>query len=72
MVCQGASTRKNHGPDALPNEIIKFIPDPAHDLIFTHFQVMAKHSYTPEKWCTSATKPICKPNKTDSHNPASY
>jgi hypothetical protein len=33
---------------------------------------MAKYSYTPQKWCTSATKLIYKPNKTDPHNPTNY
>jgi hypothetical protein len=33
---------------------------------------MARYSYTPKKWCTSATKLIYKPNKTDPHNPTNY
>ena len=33
---------------------------------------MAKYNYTPKKWCTSATKLIYKPNKTDPHNPSNY
>jgi len=33
---------------------------------------MAKHSYTPKKWCVSATKLICKPNKTDPNNPSNH
>jgi hypothetical protein len=33
---------------------------------------MAKQSYTPQKWCTSATKLIYKPNKTDPNNPTNY
>jgi hypothetical protein len=33
---------------------------------------MAKHNYTPKKWCTSATKVIYKPNKIDPHNPYNY
>jgi len=72
MACQGASIGNAPSPDALPNEIIKFLPDTAYDLIFTLFQVMTKHSYTPNKRCTSATKLIYKPNKTDPHNPANY
>ncbi len=31
--------------------------------------MMAKHSYTPNKWCISATKLIYKPNKTNPNNP---
>jgi hypothetical protein len=49
LAYQGASTGKAPGPDAmLFNEIIKFLPDTTHDLIFALFQVMAKHSYTPK------------------------
>ena len=33
---------------------------------------MARYSYTPKKWCTSATKLIYKPNKTDPHYPSNY
>jgi hypothetical protein len=36
------------------------------------FNVMAKHNYTPKKWCMSATKLIYKPNKTDPNNPSNY
>ena len=71
MACQRASTGKAPGPDALPKEIIKFLSDTAHDLIFQLFKLMAKHSYK-KKWCISATKLIYKPNKTDPHNPANY
>ena len=63
MAYQKASSGKAPGPDALPNEIIKFLPDTAHDLIFTLFQLIARHSYTPKKWCVSATKLSYKPNK---------
>ena len=72
MAYQKASAGKAPGPDALSNEIIKFLPKTAHDLIFILFQLMARHSYTPKKWCVSATKLIYKPNKTDPHNPANY
>ena len=33
---------------------------------------MAKHSYTPRKWCISATKLIYKPNKIDPNNSTNY
>ena len=72
MACQRASTRKALGPDTLPNEIIKFLPNTTHDLILTLFEVMASHSYTPKKWCTSAAKLIYKPNKTDPRSPTCY
>ncbi len=44
----------------------------AHDLIFNLFQLMARHNYTPTKWCVSATRLIYKPSKSDPHNPANY
>jgi hypothetical protein len=72
MACQRASTGKAPGPDTIPNEIIKFLPEKAHDVIYSLFTIMAKHSYTPRKWCTSATKLIYKPNKTDPNNPTNY
>jgi hypothetical protein len=70
--CQKTSAGKAPGPDTTPNEIIKHLPEQAHDLIYLLFRLMAKYSYTPQKWCTSATKLIYKPNKTDPHNPANY
>jgi hypothetical protein len=45
MACQRQPTGKAHGPDALPNEIIKFLSDTAHYLIFQLFKLMVKHSY---------------------------
>ncbi len=33
---------------------------------------MARYNYTPKKWCTSATKLIYTPNKTDPHNLSNY
>jgi len=72
MACQRASVGKGPGPDKIPNEIIKFFPDKAHDTIYALFTIMAKHTYNPQKWCTSATKLIYKPNKTDPNNPANY
>jgi hypothetical protein len=71
MAYQRASTGKAPGPDALSNEIIKFLPGTAHDLIFQLFKIIEKQIYT-QKWCISATKLIYKPNKTDPHNPANY
>jgi hypothetical protein len=72
MAYHKASTGKAPGPDALPNEIIKFLPVIAHDLIFNLFQLMARHSCKPKKWSVSATRLIYKPSKTDAHNPANY
>ena len=56
------------GPYAITNELIKHLPDEAHTLILTLFQLMAKHSYTPREWCKSATCLLYKPNKKDPHN----
>ncbi len=67
--CHKASAGKAPGLDAIPNEILKHLPEPMHDLIYLLFRFMAKYSYTPKKWCTSATKLIYKPNKTNPHNP---
>ena len=36
------------------------------------FRLMARYSYTPKKWCTSATKLIYKPNKSDPRSPSTY
>ncbi len=40
---------KAPGPDAITNELIKHLPEEAHTLIFTLFQLMAKHNYTPRE-----------------------
>ncbi len=55
MAYQKASTAKAQGPDALPNETIKFLPDTSHELIFTLFALVAKYAYSPKKWCVNAT-----------------
>jgi len=49
MAYQRASTGKAPRPDTIPNEIIKFLPETAHDTIYTLYQMMAMHSYTPKK-----------------------
>ena len=72
MTYQRASTGKTPGINTIPNEIIKFLPDTTHDILYSLFQIMAKHSYIPRKWCISATKLIYKPNKTDPNNPTNY
>jgi hypothetical protein len=72
MACQRASTGKAPRPDTIPNEVIKFLPENAHDVIYSLFTIMAKHSYIPPKWCTSVTKLIYEPNKKDPNNPANY
>jgi hypothetical protein len=72
MAYQKASPGKAPDPDAMSNEIIKFLPDTSHDLIFTLFKLMAKRSYTPKKWCMSATKLIYKPSQSDPNNPSNY
>jgi hypothetical protein len=69
---QRATPRKAPGPDKIPNEIIKYLPDAAHDMIFHLFKLMTKKNYKPKKKCTSATKLIYRPNETDTNNPPSY
>ena len=44
-----ASPGKAPGPDAMTNELIKHLPEEAHTLIYTLFQFMAKHNYTPRE-----------------------
>ena len=56
----------------MPNEIIKFLPEKAQGVIYSLFTIMAKNSYSPQKWRTSATKLIYKPSKKDPNNPANY
>ena len=43
-------------------EILRHLPESAHDLLYLMFRLMAKYIYTPKKWCTSANKLIYKPN----------
>jgi hypothetical protein len=42
---------KSHGPDGIPNEIIKYLPIEEHTTIFSLMTLLAKSSYTPPKWC---------------------
>ena len=70
--CHKASTSKALGPDAIPNEILRHLPESAHDLLYHLFRLMAIYNYTPEKRCTNATKLIYKPSKTDPHNFSNY
>ena len=53
--CQRAQQGKALGPDSIPNEIIKHLPEQTHDTIYQLFKLLAKHSYIPKKWCISAT-----------------
>ena len=68
--CHKASAGKVLGPDNIPNEILKYLPESAHDRIFQLFQIMAKYSYTSKKCCTSATKLIYKQKKSYPHIPS--
>jgi hypothetical protein len=63
---------KAPGPDAITNELIKYLPEEAHALICKLFQLMAKHNYTPREWCKSATCLLYKPNKKEPQNIACY
>ena len=40
---------KAPGLDAITNELIKHLPEDAHALIYTLFQLMAKHNYIPRE-----------------------
>ena len=66
------SAGKASEPDAIPNDILKHLPESAYDLLYLLFRLMARYSYTPKKWCTNATKLIYKPNKIDPHIPSNY
>jgi hypothetical protein len=66
-LANGRPREKAPGPDNLPDEVIKFLPEKAHDVIFS-----LKNSYTPKQWYTSATKLIYKPNKNDPNHSANY
>ncbi len=46
--CHRAAAGKAPGPDAIPNEILKYLPESAHGLIYHLFRLMAKHNYTPK------------------------
>ena len=63
------SIGKAPGPDTIPNEIIKYLPEEVHDLIYSLFRLMAQLRYTPATWCSSATCLLFKPHKT-THTPS--
>ena len=65
---------KAPGPDAITNELVKHLPEDVHTgtLVYTLFQTMAKHNYTPKERCRSATSLFYKPNKKDLHIIAYY
>ena len=48
MACQRASTGKAPGPDTIPNEVNKFLPEKSHNVMYSLFTIMAIHSYTPQ------------------------
>ena len=56
---------KAAGPDKIPNEIIKNLPENAKQAIYSFFLLMAKAAYTPQDWNIAATCLIYKPNKPD-------
>ena len=63
---------KAPGPDGIPNEVIKFLPESVHEAIYLLFRLMATHEYTPPAWTASATCLIYKHTKRDPHNPGFY
>ena len=72
MARQRASTGKAPGPDTIPNEVIKFLPDQAHDIIYSLFTIMVKHKYTPKKMVHKRHKAHIQTQKKDPNNPANY
>ena len=66
------ATGKAPGPDGIPNEVLRYLPDRMHSNIFGLFLLLAKHSYTPPSWSRSVTCLLFKHGKPDPMNPACY
>ena len=66
------ATGKASGPDGMPNEVLRYLPDRMHSNIFGLFLLLAKHSYTPPSWSRSVTCLLFKHGKPDPMNPACY
>ena len=66
------ATGKAPGPDGIPNEVLRYLPDRMHSVIFGLFVLLAKHSYTPPSWGRSVTCLLFKHGKPDSMDPACY
>ena len=47
--CHKASAGKAPGLDAIPNEILKHLPESAHDILYHLFRLMARYNYTQQK-----------------------
>jgi hypothetical protein len=62
IAVQGSSQGKAPGPDTIPNEIIKNLPEEVHNIIFDLFTLMARLNYTPQEWCRSDTCLLYKPH----------
>ena len=58
------------GPDQLPNELIKHMPESMHSLLFHFFKLCWKLGKTPHTWKTSITLLFYK--KGDPTHPANY
>ena len=56
---------KANGPDAIPNELLRILPEQLKSIIFRLFQLMWRHAYTPPRWKTSNTVLIYKKNDPD-------
>ena len=54
-VLKQTSRGKQPGPDRIPNELLKNLPDEWHDTIHALFTVMWITGRTPEAWTTSST-----------------
>ena len=63
---------KAPGPDGIPNEIIKHLPESVKHLLYRIFMLMGDTTHTPSNWGLSATCLIFKPNKEDPAHCSSY
>jgi hypothetical protein len=63
IACHKASVGKAPGPDAIPNEILKHLPESAHELIYLLFRLMAKYSYTPKNGAQALQNSSTNPTK---------
>ena len=66
------SRGKAPGPDGVPAEILKAMPDSFHNALILLYQCMARDGYTPPQWMTSHTCLIYKksdPSVLDNYRP---
>ncbi|KAG7667202.1 hypothetical protein KSW81_000939 [Nannochloris sp. 'desiccata'] len=58
------------GNDGIPYEILKHLPDLAHEMLYSMFKLMWKFSYTPKEWKTAEITLFQKKDPT--YLPANY